>query len=176
MPYRLNDERMEWMKSLFNEPHYDVTRLPGYEVHIAANPFIAFHDLPVKSRYRFMLEESEYIIRGFIKGPVCRGQVALNVIDDQSVVIGHCSSFQSVEMKMKTLRCTVLNCVVVSRDTGNLYHARSTTVAKIATVKSLDNRRRDASGNYVRQNVAKNGRPHDVLHRLATVATFARTW
>ena len=82
MPYRLNDERMEWMKSLFNEPDYEISSLPGYEVHIASNPFIAFHDLPVKSRYRFMLEESEYIIRGFIKGPVCRGQVALNVIDD----------------------------------------------------------------------------------------------
>ena len=82
MPYRLNAERMAWMKELFNEPDYTVNALPGYEVHTASNPFIAFHDLPVKSRYRFMLEEAEYIIRGFIKGPVCRGQVALNVIDD----------------------------------------------------------------------------------------------
>jgi len=73
---------MTWMKELFNEPDYTVNALPGYEVHTASNPFIAFHDLPVKSRYRFMLEEAEYIIRGFIKGPVCRGQVALNVIDD----------------------------------------------------------------------------------------------
>ncbi|MEK9711392.1 MAG: fatty acid cis/trans isomerase [Thalassolituus sp.] len=82
MPYRFNNERLAWVKSLFNEPEYEVGELPGYEPKVAANPFVAFHDLPVKSRYRFMLEESEYIIRGFIKGPVCRGQVALNVIDD----------------------------------------------------------------------------------------------
>jgi len=82
MPYRLNGERMEWLKSLFTIPDYEVGALPSYEPEVASNPFIAFHDLPVKSRYRFMLEESEYIIRGFIKGPVCRGQVALNVIDD----------------------------------------------------------------------------------------------
>ena len=82
MPYRLNEERMAWMKSLFNEPEYDVSTLPGYAPEVAANPFVAFHDLPVKSRYRFMLEESEFLISGFIKGPVCRGQVALNVIDD----------------------------------------------------------------------------------------------
>ena len=44
--------------------------------------FITFKDLPVGSRYRFMLEEAQFIIQGFIKGPVCRGQVALNVIDD----------------------------------------------------------------------------------------------
>ena len=29
-----------------------------------------------------MLEESQFTIMGFIKGPVCRGQIALNVIDD----------------------------------------------------------------------------------------------
>ena len=82
MPYRLNDERMSWMQSLFNEPEYEVSALPSYDAATASNPFVAFHDLPVTSRYRFMLEEAEYIIRGFIKGPVCRGQVALNVIDD----------------------------------------------------------------------------------------------
>ena len=29
-----------------------------------------------------MLDEAQFTIMGFIKGPVCRGQVALNVIDD----------------------------------------------------------------------------------------------
>ncbi|WP_338353005.1 fatty acid cis/trans isomerase [Thalassolituus oleivorans] len=82
MPYRLNEERMDWMKSLFNTPDYTVDVLPDYDPKTAANPFIAFQALPINSRYRFMLEESEYIIKGFIKGPVCRGQVALNVIDD----------------------------------------------------------------------------------------------
>jgi hypothetical protein len=30
-----------------------------------------------------MLDEAQFIVMGFIKGPVCRGQVALNVIDDR---------------------------------------------------------------------------------------------
>ena len=82
MPYRLNQERINWMKALFITPDYVVSTLPGYHTEIAANPFLAFKDLPIASRYRFMLEEAQFIIQGFIKGPVCRGQVALNVIDD----------------------------------------------------------------------------------------------
>lgn len=82
MPYRLNQERMDWLTALFIDPDYKVEKLPGYDTEIAANPFVAFRDLPVGSRYRFMLQEAQYTIMGFIKGPVCRGQVALNVIDD----------------------------------------------------------------------------------------------
>ncbi|MCD8523263.1 MAG: fatty acid cis/trans isomerase [Saccharospirillaceae bacterium] len=82
MPYRLNNDRMDWIKALFIKPEYSVDHLPDYKPETAANPFIAFAQLPVNARYRFMLEEAEYIITGFIKGPVCRGQVALNVIDD----------------------------------------------------------------------------------------------
>jgi len=87
MPYQLSNERMDWIKSLFIEPDYQVTELPGYEPEVAANPFTAFEQLPVISRYRFMLQEAEYTITGFIKGPVCRGQVALNVIDDHFWVV-----------------------------------------------------------------------------------------
>ena len=82
MPYRLNNQRMQWIKDLFIKPDYQVNQLPGYSPEVASNPFITFKDLPVGSRYRFMLEEAQFIIQGFIKGPVCRGQVALNVIDD----------------------------------------------------------------------------------------------
>lgn len=82
MPYRLNTQRMQWIEELFITPDYSVATLPSYEPEVASNPFIAFKDLPVGSRYRFMLEEAQFIIQGFIKGPVCRGQVALNVIDD----------------------------------------------------------------------------------------------
>ncbi|MDF1764081.1 MAG: fatty acid cis/trans isomerase [Oleibacter sp.] len=82
MPYRFNEERLQWMKKLFNEPDYQVTEFPSYAPEVAANPFEAFYQLPVGSRYRFMLKEAEFTIRGYIKGPVCRGQVALNVIDD----------------------------------------------------------------------------------------------
>ena len=82
LPYAFNQQRLEWVKKLFITPDYQITKLPNYDADIVANPLAAFKDIPMNSRYRFMLEEAEFTIMGFIKGPVCRGQVALNVIDD----------------------------------------------------------------------------------------------
>jgi hypothetical protein len=82
MPYRLDEARMNLWQHLFVDPSFPVKTLPGYKAQIASNPFITFADLPVRSRYRFMLEEAQFTIMGFIKGPVCRGQQALDVIDD----------------------------------------------------------------------------------------------
>ncbi|WP_243391588.1 fatty acid cis/trans isomerase [Pseudohalioglobus lutimaris] len=87
MPYRFDQERMDWYRQLFIEPDYKVVSLPGYAQDVAANPFKAFVDLPIDSRYRFILEESRFTIMNFIKGPVCRGQIALNVIDDHFWVV-----------------------------------------------------------------------------------------
>jgi len=82
MPYRLDEARMSLWRQLFVEEPFTVPALPGYQAQTASNPFITFADLPVRSRYRFMLEEAQFTIMGFIKGPVCRGQQALDVIDD----------------------------------------------------------------------------------------------
>jgi hypothetical protein len=82
MPYALNPARMARWRALFLTPDYRVDALPSYAPDVAANPFVAFEALPVDARYRFMLDEAEFTIMGFIKGPVCRGQLALNVIDD----------------------------------------------------------------------------------------------
>jgi hypothetical protein len=82
MPYRLDAARMQRWQSLFLDPEYEVTALPSYEEKYASNPFITFDELPVAARYKFMLDEAQYTIMGFIKGPVCRGPVALNVIND----------------------------------------------------------------------------------------------
>jgi hypothetical protein len=84
MPYRLDAARMERWRALFLTPGYRVDdKLPGYDADTAANPFATFAALPVGARYRFMLDEAEFTVMGFIKGPVCRGQLALNVIEDQ---------------------------------------------------------------------------------------------
>ncbi|MDM0046725.1 fatty acid cis/trans isomerase [Variovorax dokdonensis] len=83
MPYRLDDARMARWRSLFLAPAYEVEALPGYDAQTAANPFKTFAALPVGARYTFMLDEAEFTIMGFIKGPVCRGQLALDVIDDR---------------------------------------------------------------------------------------------
>ncbi|CAN0585803.1 unnamed protein product, partial [Ectocarpus sp. 12 AP-2014] len=82
MPYALNTQRMARWRELFLEPDYSVPSLPGYGGDDAANPFITFQQLPINARYRFMLDEAQFTIMAYIKGPVCRGQVALNVIDD----------------------------------------------------------------------------------------------
>jgi len=87
MPYALNDARMQRWQSLFLDPEYEVTALPSYEVKVAANPFVVYRELPQTARYKFMLDEALFTIMGFIKGPVCRGQVALNVIDDHFWVV-----------------------------------------------------------------------------------------
>ncbi|QSA97843.1 fatty acid cis/trans isomerase [Methylococcus sp. EFPC2] len=82
MPYALNAARMARIKGWFLDEPYAVTSLPSYDPKIAANPFIAFEQLPVNARYRLMLDEAQFTVMGFIKGPVCRGQVALNVVTD----------------------------------------------------------------------------------------------
>ena len=38
-------------------------------------------------RYRFLLDEAQFFIMNFIKGPVCRGQMAVDVIEDQFWVV-----------------------------------------------------------------------------------------
>ncbi len=87
MPYALDAARMQKWQRWFMQNDYAVTELPSYDPQIASNPFKAFRELPVRSRYRFMLDEAQFIIMGFIKGPVCRGQVSLNVIHDNFWVV-----------------------------------------------------------------------------------------
>ena len=82
MPYALNAARMQKWTAWFVNADYDVSVLPSYAPDVAGNPFVAFSDLPVDSRYRFLLGEAQFIVDTFIKGPVCRGQVALGVIED----------------------------------------------------------------------------------------------
>ncbi|MET0377520.1 MAG: fatty acid cis/trans isomerase [Spongiibacteraceae bacterium] len=83
LPYALNEKRRQRWRELFLDPKYDVAALPSYAPDVAANPFVAFHDLPVRARYKFLLDDAGFTIGNFIKGPVCRGQIALNVLDDR---------------------------------------------------------------------------------------------
>ena len=82
MPYALNAPRMARLKEWFLDAPYEVTALPSHGPEVASNPFVAFVQLPINARYRFMLDEAQFTLMGFIKGPVCRGQVALSVITD----------------------------------------------------------------------------------------------
>lgn len=85
--YELSPERMQRYRALFLDADYEVTELPGYDLKTASNPFKAFAAIPTDSRYRFLLDDARFFIEGFIKGPVCRGQIALNVIEDRFWVV-----------------------------------------------------------------------------------------
>ena len=87
MVYELSAQRMQRYRELFLAPDYTVTELPSHEPRIASNPFKAFRQIPVRSRYYFLLDDARFTIEGFIKGPVCRGQIALSVIEDQFWVV-----------------------------------------------------------------------------------------
>ncbi len=85
--YEFSEQRMQRYQKLFLDPEYDVQTLPSYRPEIATNPFKVFAAIPTNSRYRFMLDDAHFFIEGFIKGPVCRGQIALNVIEDNFWVL-----------------------------------------------------------------------------------------
>ena len=80
--YELSDKRMARYEELFLNDSYKVQQLPSYGPEVASNPIKAFASLPLKSRYLFLLDDAKFFIEGFIKSPSCRGQVALNVIED----------------------------------------------------------------------------------------------
>jgi hypothetical protein len=87
MPLALDPARLARLRQWFFDAPISVSTLPGYDPKTASNPFRAFHDLPVDARYRFMLDDAQFTMMGFMKGPVCRGQVALNVITDHFWVL-----------------------------------------------------------------------------------------
>jgi hypothetical protein len=83
MPFSLSPQRMTRWRGWFLDAHYRVDVLPGYAIEQATNPFSTFAAIPLDSRYRFLLDEAQFFVMNFIKGPVCRGQTALDVINDR---------------------------------------------------------------------------------------------
>ena len=66
---------------------WELAQLPDYSAGDALNPFTTFSAIPARARYQFMLDSAQYFVMTFIRGPVCRGQVATDVIDDQFYVL-----------------------------------------------------------------------------------------
>ncbi len=81
--YELSQKKMQRFNELFFKPAYNVTYLPSYKPEISSNPFLAFDQIPYNLRYKFLLDNAQYFVSGFIKGPICRGQIALGVIRDR---------------------------------------------------------------------------------------------
>ncbi|MEN8212193.1 MAG: fatty acid cis/trans isomerase, partial [Thermodesulfobacteriota bacterium] len=83
MVFLLDEAKMTRFKEIFIEPTWLLKpHIVGYEQKNSANPFVSFEQIPPRSRYQFLLDNAHYIIMTFIRGPVCRGQVALDVIQD----------------------------------------------------------------------------------------------
>lgn len=82
--FNIDQKRLDHFKNLFIKTPWpdNSPKFPSWSLKTASVPFMAFKSMPVKSRYRFFIENSEYFIRSFIRGPVCYGQVATNVIRD----------------------------------------------------------------------------------------------
>jgi hypothetical protein len=83
MPYQLTTARRELWRKWFIEPTYSVTELPSYDARTASNPFVTFNAIPVWARHSFLIDEAQFTVMNFIKGPVCRGNLALNAIQDR---------------------------------------------------------------------------------------------
>ncbi|NVO00628.1 MAG: fatty acid cis/trans isomerase [Geobacteraceae bacterium] len=84
MVYQLDDARMKRYNELFIEPQWlQKPFFVTFDSRIASNPFVVFEQIPPKSRYQFLLDSSQYMVMTFIHGPVCKGQIALNVIEEQ---------------------------------------------------------------------------------------------
>ena len=83
MVVKFDDEKLQRIKELFITPRWDKEPYYlDYSVKKSANPFISFEQIPAKSRYQFLLNNSHFMMMTFIRGPVCRGQMAVNVIHD----------------------------------------------------------------------------------------------
>lgn len=83
IPFFLSQQKMKLWDDLFFKPNWSVKELPTYKPEVAQNPFVAFVDIPAMSRYKFLLDEAQYHVMTFIKGPVCNGTNAVNSIQEQ---------------------------------------------------------------------------------------------
>jgi hypothetical protein len=85
--YPLSEQKMTRFEAQFLAPDWDIEKLPDYSTGEVLNPFATFTAIPARARYQFMLDSAQYFVMTFIRGPVCRGQVATDVIDDQFYVL-----------------------------------------------------------------------------------------
>ena len=87
IPLALDDAMLAQVQRDFTPAALNIRQLPGYTEAERANPFSTFAALPAAARYGYMLNHAEYFVRTFIRGPVCRGQLATDVIRDHFWVL-----------------------------------------------------------------------------------------
>ena len=84
--YEIGDAKKARLTELFLDSAWEPTAFPSYEATPASNPFVTYVEVPAQARYRYFLDDAQYFVMTFIRGPVCRGQIATNVIEDHFFV------------------------------------------------------------------------------------------
>ncbi|POF34857.1 fatty acid cis/trans isomerase [Roseibium marinum] len=81
--YEIGPRKLSRYRDLFLTPGWSIGALPSYSIDAGGNPLSTFSAIPARSRYEFLLDNALFFVRSFIRGPVCYGQVAVNVIEDR---------------------------------------------------------------------------------------------
>lgn len=91
MPFELTSQIVSNWQGLFFSTSWQTQEKIDhdkiYSDSAAENPFEVFFDIPVEARFRFLLENSQFMVSTFIKGPVCNGSKAVNSIQEQFFVM-----------------------------------------------------------------------------------------
>ncbi|MBB3103196.1 fatty acid cis/trans isomerase [Azomonas macrocytogenes] len=85
--YPLSEHGLKRIRELFLADNWSADRIPDYSPYHRTSPLATFAAIPALARYQFLLENAEYFVRTFIRGPVCRGQIATDVIRDNFWVL-----------------------------------------------------------------------------------------
>jgi hypothetical protein len=84
IPYSLATSKLDWIKKNFMGIEWTAPEgAMNFSSEAAGNPFVTFKAIPEIARYKFLLEDSQFHISTFIKGPVCNGTNAVNSIQEQ---------------------------------------------------------------------------------------------
>ncbi len=158
MVVEFDDAKLQRIQKLFIEPKWDEKpHRITYSIKNSANPFISFEQIPVKSRYQFLLNNSHYIIMTFIRGPVCRGQMAVNVIHDHFWVM-----FKAPEHDL-----SVQNPDFLKEQFANLEMPIETTTQSIFKIFSDEYRDKDKL--YIKAKVAAYANVYPLGHDIKSI-------
>jgi Fatty acid cis/trans isomerase (CTI) len=88
LPYTLDEAKLTRVSGLFFDPAHPwkASHWPDYKTSETTNPFVLYQDIPVKARYQYLLDDAQYHVATFIKGPVCYGAGAVSSIDEHFFV------------------------------------------------------------------------------------------
>lgn len=158
MVFELNDAKMaRFVELFFNREWTQTPHWIGFDRKMSANPFEAFVQIPAKSRYQFLLDNNYFIIQSFIHGPVCKGQVALNVIQDNFWLFFLDPEYDLTVQDPKFLKEN-LELVTIPTEQGNYFSLfKFSIVNKIKKYRDLGYRYLKARQQLYNDHYRKNG-------------------